>query len=88
MEHRTDLPWPWKHVTQNTLIRTGQGALHSIILNQSDDKGMVVVWDGLETLATIIVDFEQPRYLLFDLEYKTDLFIGVAGTWDLTVTYI
>jgi len=87
-----DIPWAWRHLIKDTLCRPGQGALHTIVLNQLDTKGAVEVFDGLDAtglmIATIWTDFDQPACLMFDSKYKTGLFIAIAGDWDLTVTYI
>jgi len=87
MNSANDFPWDWVHVTQNTLVRMSQGVLHTIVINQSDDKGLCTVWDGTALIASITTDFDQPRTLIFDLEFHTALTVVVVGTWDLTVTY-
>ncbi len=87
-----DLPWAWKHLINSTQVRPGQGALHTIVLNQLDSKGSVIVYDGIDAgglvMAVIATEFQQPACMIFDLEYKVGLYIAIAGEWDLTVTYI
>lgn len=88
MQSAIDFPWEWKHLTSDDFVHEGQGVLHTIVLNQVDDKqGMIGVFDGGDVVAVIGSQFAQPACLVFDLEYHNDLFIAFWGTWDITVTY-
>lgn len=87
MDPRADFPWSWRHLTSSTLVRTGRGVLHTVIVNQGGKAGVVVIFDGVAIIATIAADFDQPRTLLYDLEFHTNLNFVIVGVWDITVTY-
>jgi len=87
MDPRTDFAWDWQHITADTLVRMGQGVLHTIVVNTVGKAGWVEVFDGGDRVAIIRADFSQPRTLVYDLEYHVNLAIIVVGVWDLTVNY-
>lgn len=91
MQSRVDFPWRWQHVTGDTLIRTGQGVLHTIVINQIAEGALIDVFDGVDAtgapIAVISTAFVQPGCLVFDCEFANGLYIDITGAVDLTVTY-
>ena len=95
MDARTNFPWDWCHVTETVLVKTGGGALHTIVLNYLNDWGTVVVYDGVDNTGAVIgviaTALTQPVTLIYDLKIATGIYIEVLGQEliaDLTVTYI
>ena len=98
MQSVIDFPWDYAHVTGNTLVRTGQGVLHTIVLNGFTTTGDITVYDSATETGTVIAILHlnvtasisvQPITLLYDIEFKTGLYIGFDGAVaaDLTVSY-
>ena len=98
MQSVSDFPWEYKHVVADTLIRTGQGVLHSIVLNGLTTAGDATVYDNTAGSGTVIAVLHldtttsvsvQPITLLYDIECKTGLYIEFDDTLaaDLTITY-
>ena len=98
MNSVTDFPWEYAHVAADSLIRTGQGVLHSIVLNGLTTFGDATVYDNTAESGTVIAVLHlntgasvsvQPITLLYDVKFKTGLYIGFDGTLvaDLTVSY-
>jgi len=46
MQSVSDFPWEYAHVTKDTLVRTGQGVLHSIVLNGLTTAGDATIYDN------------------------------------------
>jgi len=99
MQSVSDFPWEYAHVTADTPVRTGQGVLHTIVVNGLTTAGDATIYDntaeagtaiiGILHLATTTSVSVQPITLLYDVEFKTGLYIGFDGTLaaDLTVSY-
>lgn len=95
----TDFPWEYKHVTADTLVRTGPGVLHSIVVNGLTTVGDATIYDNTAEAGTVIIGIlhlavatsisVQPITLLYDVRFTTGLYIGFDATLaaDLTVTY-
>ena len=99
MQSVSDFPWEYAHVTGNTLVRTGQGVLHSIVLNGLTTAGDATIYDNVEAAGTAIIGIlhlatttsvsVQPITLLYDVEFKTGLHIEFDTlVADLTVSYM
>lgn len=88
-----DFGWLWKHLWWGTggLVATDQGVLHTIVINRMGTKDSFAIYDGIDAtgrlLGMISTTFDQPVSLLYDLKYKTGLFVDIFGDWDLTVNY-
>jgi hypothetical protein len=95
-----DFPWDWKRVCDTVLVKTGPGALHTIVLNGLITEGEISVFDGIDatgepigvlgltpTIASVSV---QPITLTYDLKIATGIYIEYDQSVgaDLTVTYI
>lgn len=95
MQSRSDFPWHWTRVTETTLVHTGPGQLHTIILNQfSADTATITIYDGVDATGAVIgvllTSLHQPETLKYDLMFDTGLYITVAGegTAEMTVCWI
>jgi len=89
-----DIPWIWRHVTQTVLVKRGQGALHTITLNYIGQGSVITLYDGVNAggavIGIIATDLSQPVTLVYDLKYRTGIYIAIAGEGevDLTVNWI
>ena len=50
----TDRAWPFCHVAATTLVKTGPGTLHKIVLNGLTTQGDAVVYDGIDNTGAVI----------------------------------
>ena len=93
-----DFPWTPRHVIADTLVRTGVGVLHTIVVNGLTTAGDATIYDNTAESGTIIGILHlnpatsvsvQPITFLYDCKFSTGLYIGYDGTLvaDLTVTY-
>ena len=98
MDPITQQGWPFTHVTGTILCRTGQGVLHSIVLNGLTTAGDATVYDGIDGTGAVIAVLHldpttsvsvQPITLLYDAKFATGLYIEYdqALAADLTVTH-
>lgn len=99
MDPKTGFGWPWTHVDDTVLIRTGQGVLHSITLNGLTTAGDATLYDGVDNTGAVIAVFHfvtttsvsvQPITFLYDLAFATGLYIEFeeqALVADLTVMH-
>ena len=96
MQSVADFPWKWTHVTGTGLVQTGQGVLHTIVLNGLTTAGDITIYDGLTNAGSIIAILHlsiatsisvQPIPFVYDLEFETGLYIEYGdAVADLTVT--
>lgn len=76
-----------------TLVKSGQGILHSIILNNPTATGVIEIYDGLTAgyprIASITTPANpQPVTLTYDVAFGTGLTIVTSiAAQDITVTY-
>lgn len=98
MQSVSDFAWEWKHVAATGLVKTGKGALHTIVINGLTTVGDITVYDGVDATGAIIAILHlatatsvsiQPLPLVYDLELNTGIYIAYdqAVAADLTVTY-
>ena len=95
----SDFPWEYAHVAADALIRTGQGVLHTIVVNGLTTAGDATIYDNTAEAGVAIIGIlhldpttsvsVQPITFLYDVEFKTGLYIGFDNTLvaDLTVSY-
>jgi len=94
-----DFPWQYAHLVSDALVRTGQGALHTIVVNGLTTAGDCTVYDGVDATGVPIAILHldpttsisvQPITLTYDVEFRTGLFLdfGVGLVADLTVSYM
>lgn len=76
-----------------TLVRTGNGALHTICFNKPVATETVAIYDGVSTAGTLIGTITvqaspQPGCLTYDVGYGVGLTVvtGTASS-DITVSY-
>lgn len=91
-----DYPWNPRHVTTTRQVRTGQGVLHSIVVNGLTTAGDATVYDGVGVTADILAVLHldpttsvsvQPITFLYDAAYHAGLYIAYDDNLvaDLTV---
>lgn len=93
MQARSEFCWYWAHVAGEGLqVKTGPGALHTIVLNQMSDADSVTLFDGIgaagNVIGVIVTSFDEPVTLKYDIEFETGLYVLPSQGVDLTVTYI
>lgn len=84
----------YTHITSatTTVIRTGKGRLHSIVINTST-AGTITVGDNTTTGGTIIAVITAiasvgPAVCLYDVDFNTGLTIVTSATVDITVCWV
>lgn len=73
-----------------TVIRTGNGVLHTICFNKPVATSVLTIYDGVDTngtkIATITIPASpQTPTLIYDVTFRTGLTI-VMGTADMDIT--
>ena len=77
-----------------TLVKSGQGILHSITFNKPAATAVVTIYDNTSAAGTIIGTITvpanpQPVTLVYDITFNTGLTITTAtAAQDLTVAFI
>ena len=94
-----ELGWPNLNVTTDTLLRTGRGILHSIVLNGVTTVGDIVVYDGVDATGRIVATLNvrtavaisfQGMTFTYDAKLDTGLFIDITSSTfagNITVMY-
>jgi hypothetical protein len=82
----------YTNITADTLIRTGGGQVHGVIVN-SHTSGTLKLWDNTSAATTVIsntytfpagsqvINFPQP------IDFYTGLYADIGGTVDLTIIW-
>lgn len=85
----------YKQTTSDTLVKTGAGVLHSIVISCNDaapTAGTIDVYDNTEGSGTKIFSWTltttafTPISLVFDARFETGLYIDFTTTGDVSVT--
>ncbi len=77
-----------------TLVKTGEGMLHAIVLNTPASGGTITIYDSLTGSGTKIGTYTSdagtsPASVLYDIHFKTGLTIVTAtAAQDITVSYV
>jgi hypothetical protein len=80
-----------------TVVRTGSGILHTLVINNPAADGVITVYDGISASGTKIATItqaaalanDQPSFVLYDCVFSTGLTIVTSvAAQDITVTYI
>jgi len=79
-----------------TLVKSGQGYLHAIVINKGAATGVITIYDGLTAGGTVIATITQPATLLannatilYDVIFNNGLTIVTAtAAQDITVSYL
>ena len=93
-----DFGWKPTNVIADTLVRTGRGVLHSIVLNGLTTAGDCAVYDGVDNTGTLIATLHldlttsvsvQPITFLYDVEVLVGIYLDYDATLvaDLTVSH-
>jgi hypothetical protein len=84
-----------QHVTADTLIKTGDGFLHSLTFAQTDaapTAGSIIVYDNTAESGTKLFEWNLttavfvPFTVTLDVAFATGLYIGFTTTSDVAVT--
>jgi hypothetical protein len=79
-----------------TLVKTGSGTLHNIVINRTIASATITVYDGVDATGTLFALITAPATLLsdgpvtatYDCQFSTGLCIVTTGSnLDLTVTF-
>jgi len=85
--------WNARHIataTTTVIVASGEGALHSIVIN-SPAAGTITVYDhgsAAGTVLAIIASSAVGGTYLYDCTYSTGLTIVTAAATDITVTWV
>ena len=87
----------YKNITTQTttLVKTGMGVLHSIVVNKAVASGVITIYDNTSAGSPIIATITMPGtlhadqiVLKYDCAFTTGLTIVTSGAaQDITVTY-
>lgn len=98
MNPKTDFGWNKLNVVAETLVKTGKGILHSVVLNGVTTVGDVLIYDGVDAGGQLIATLNvrsavsvsfQGLTFLYDCKIDTGIFITfTAFAGNLTATYI
>ena len=88
-------PYQYLNITgqATTVIRTGNGILHTICLNKPVATETIAIYDGVSTAGTLIGTITipaspQPGCLIYDIGYGAGLTLVTAtASSDITVSY-
>lgn len=90
--------YTYKHLAgaASTLIKTGAGTLHGVVLNTPAVSGSLTLYDGTSAAGAVIAIItlpatlagEGPAAALYDVAFTTGLFAVVAAALDITLSYI
>lgn len=98
MEPVASFPWPWTHVDDTVLVKSGAGALHTIVVNGLTTAGDITVYDGIDATGDVIAVLHlnpttsvsvQPITFVYDLEIEIGIYIEYdqSVVADLTITH-
>jgi len=100
MNPRTDFGWLFQNVDADTIVSTGAGILHSVVLNGVTTVGDIAIYDGVDATGTLIATLNvrsavsvsfQGLTFLYDCKVDTGIFVDIASSTfvgNITVTYI
>ncbi len=100
MNPKTDFGWDKLNITTDTLVKTGQGILHSIVLNGVTTVGDVAIYDGIDNTGQLIATLNvrsavsvsfQGLTFLYDCKIDTGIFVDINSSTfvgNLTATFI
>lgn len=83
--------YKYKYISTQTgtLVATGRGVLHSIVVNTTS-AGTIIVADSTTTttpaIATLKASVAEGTYL-YDVVFANGLFVTTGAASDITVTY-
>jgi len=97
MNSAIDFPWDFQEVHGDLLVKTGAGALHTIVINGITTVGICSVYDGIDNSGVLIAALAltsvtqvscQPITLTYDCKIETGIYFDVTTfIGSLTCTY-
>lgn len=90
---------PWKALnlasTTTTVVLTGPGVFHGIVVNKALATGTIAVYDGITAGGTLLATITAPATLLanqyqliYDIAVSTGICVVTAtATQDITIQY-
>lgn len=77
------------------LLLTGRGVLHSIVVNAAPAAGRtLVLYDNtaasspiIASLVLLSTSIDHPQTAIYDVEFKTGLHVVADGALDVTIAY-
>jgi len=100
MNPHTDFGWDKLNVTADTIVKTEQGVLHSVVLNGVTAVGDIAIYDGIDATGQLIATLNvrsavsvsyQGLTFLYDCKLNTGLFVDISSSTfagNITVTFI
>lgn len=81
----------YTHISTNTttLVTTGRGTLHTIVLNTTS-AGAITIYDGVSAGGAVIAILKASvaeQTFIYDVVFSAGLCIVTAGASDLTVSW-
>ena len=78
-----------------TLVKTGEGSLHSIVINEAVASGTITIYDGIDAATGTLIGtitnpaslIESQLSLIYDISFKIGLTIVTTEAQDVTVSY-
>lgn len=78
-----------------TLVKTGEGVLHAITINETVASATITIYDGLTAATGTLIGtitnpatlIESQISLIYDVSFKVGLTIVTTGAQDVTVAY-
>jgi len=82
----------YTNIAASTLIKTGAGAVHGIIVN-SHTIGTLKLWDNTSAASTVILNTitfaAGPNFITLPMgvSFNTGLYATIGGTADITILW-
>lgn len=95
----TNFGWPNLNVTADTIVSSGAGVLHSVVLNGVTVVGDIVIYDGIDATGRVVATLNvrsavsvsfQGITFLYDAKIDTGIFVDIASSTfagNITVMY-
>ncbi len=86
---------PYFHVAADTLVKSGKGILHNLVLNGLTTAGDLTLYDSLTETGAVIAVLHldptasisvQPINFSYGLKFKTGLYLGFDATLVADIT--
>lgn len=82
-----EAPFKYTHITTatTTAIKTGQGVLHTVVVNTPGTTNTVTINDGAAVIATYTA---AAGTQIYDIGFATSLSITTGAACDITVSWL
>jgi hypothetical protein len=76
--------------TSGTLVKSGEGVLHSVSIGDAGSGMTVSVYDGVNTSGTLLGVYKVAGSFILDAEFTAGLYVAISGTTvgDVTLCYL